>query len=44
MRVFRHRSRGNPTRVSVGHDYKGVTGETTFDAKGDLRHGVISQM
>jgi branched-chain amino acid transport system substrate-binding protein len=25
-----------------GTDYKGVTGETTFDAKGDLQHGVIS--
>jgi len=25
-----------------GTDYKGVTGETTFDAKGDLRHGMIS--
>jgi branched-chain amino acid transport system substrate-binding protein len=23
-------------------DYKGVIGETTFDAKGDLKHGVIS--
>jgi len=23
-------------------DYKGVIGETTFDAKGDLQHGVIS--
>lgn len=23
-------------------DYKGVTGDTTFDAKGDLKHGVIS--
>ncbi|WP_321913174.1 MULTISPECIES: branched-chain amino acid ABC transporter substrate-binding protein [unclassified Paraburkholderia] len=25
-----------------GTDYKGVIGETTFDAKGDLKHGVIS--
>src|ERR1700742_5182331 len=23
-------------------DYKGVIGETTFDSKGDLKHGVIS--
>ena len=23
-------------------DYTGVTGETTFDSKGDLRHGVVS--
>jgi hypothetical protein len=23
-------------------DYKGVIGETTFDSKGDLQHGVIS--
>ncbi|WP_245964713.1 branched-chain amino acid ABC transporter substrate-binding protein [Trinickia dinghuensis] len=23
-------------------DYKGVTGETTFDSKGDLKHGAIS--
>ena len=23
-------------------DYKGVIGETTFDAKGDLKHGIIS--
>ncbi|MBV8259584.1 MAG: ABC transporter substrate-binding protein [Paraburkholderia sp.] len=23
-------------------DYKGVMGETTFDSKGDLKHGVIS--
>lgn len=23
-------------------DYKGIIGETTFDAKGDLKHGVIS--
>jgi ABC-type branched-chain amino acid transport systems, periplasmic component len=23
-------------------DFKGVTGETTFDAKGDLKRGVIS--
>jgi branched-chain amino acid transport system substrate-binding protein len=26
----------------AGTDYKGVTGQTTFDAKGDLQHGVIS--
>ncbi|MEX3840912.1 MULTISPECIES: branched-chain amino acid ABC transporter substrate-binding protein [Paraburkholderia] len=25
-----------------GTDYKGVIGETTFDSKGDLKHGVIS--
>jgi branched-chain amino acid transport system substrate-binding protein len=25
-----------------GTDFKGVIGETTFDAKGDLKHGVIS--
>jgi branched-chain amino acid transport system substrate-binding protein len=24
-------------------DYKGVIGETTFDSKGDLKHGVISE-
>jgi branched-chain amino acid transport system substrate-binding protein len=23
-------------------DYKGIIGETAFDAKGDLKHGVIS--
>ena len=23
-------------------DYKGVIGQTTFDSKGDLKHGVIS--
>ncbi len=23
-------------------DYTGVIGETTFDSKGDLRHGVVS--
>jgi branched-chain amino acid transport system substrate-binding protein len=28
--------------VMPNTDYKGVIGETTFDAKGDLKHGVIS--
>jgi branched-chain amino acid transport system substrate-binding protein len=28
--------------VMPGTDYKGVIGETTFDSKGDLKHGVIS--
>jgi branched-chain amino acid transport system substrate-binding protein len=35
----------DPSKVLAkiaGTDYKGVTGETTFDAKGDLQHGVIS--
>jgi len=35
----------NPAKILAAMpstDYKGVIGETTFDSKGDLRHGVIS--
>ena len=35
----------NPAKILAampGTDYKGVIGETTFDSKGDLKHGVIS--
>ncbi|MGX7003012.1 branched-chain amino acid ABC transporter substrate-binding protein [Caballeronia sp. KNU42] len=35
----------NPAKILAAMpstDYKGVIGETTFDSKGDLKHGVIS--
>ncbi|MFC0400104.1 branched-chain amino acid ABC transporter substrate-binding protein [Paraburkholderia rhizosphaerae] len=33
---------GKILAVMPNTDYKGVIGETTFDSKGDLKHGVIS--